>query len=473
MKKKWIFIIMGSAACLGVLCFAGHRAATEYFRDRYAPNTWIDGVYCTGRTVEDVNQEMVSRLEIPEVVVEDANGQEYSYDLKNASFSYDYSEALTRSLNGQKTNGWMAEAGKTTVIDPGDAVISFAEEKVSEWWNGLPIVKAEETKPILEMKYDNDGYELTSTLDGHLEVNKGLSELVSAISSGTNAVNLKSADCYYDYEMTDAQKDTFDTWRELKAMEKCGLIYDMGAEQIQFDAGTMSKLIAKDEKGNPLKDENGEYYYDLEAADEMIAELCERYHTYGKDRELKTSRESEDVVTVPGGNFGTEIDVKAEQEYFREVLNDKMLRVLKSSHVPKYIHQTLVRGLDDIGGTYIEVDMTEQTIYFYKDGELLVTSGVVTGNLRTRHGTPEGVFCIQGKYKNRILRGPGYASFVRRWMPVYKGIGLHDANWRKKSEFGGETYKRNGSHGCVNMPDETTDIIFEQAEVGTPVLIFK
>ena len=190
MKKKWIFILIGSVACLGVLGFVGNSAATKYFRDRYAPNTWIDGVYCTGRTVEDVNQEMVRKLEIPEVVVVDANGLEYSYNLKNASLSYDYSEALTRSLNGQKTNGWMAEAGSTTVIDPGDAVISFAEEKVSEWWNGLPIVKAEETKPVLEMNYNDDGYELTSTLDGHLEVNKGLSELVSAISNGTNAVNL-------------------------------------------------------------------------------------------------------------------------------------------------------------------------------------------------------------------------------------------------------------------------------------------
>ena len=59
---------------------------------------------------------------------------------------------------------------------------------------------------------------------------------------------------------------------------------------------------------------------------------------------------------------------------------------------------------------------------------------------------------------------------MRRWMPVVKSIGLHDANWR--SEFGGEIYKRDGSHGCVNMPDETTDIIFENAEIGTPVMIY-
>ena len=473
MKKKWIFTLIGSVACLGILGYVGNSAVTKYFRDKYAPNTWIHGVYCTGMTAEELNREMVSVMNVPEVVVVDANGEEYAYDLKDASLNYDFSEALTTSLNSQKTKGWMAEAGSETILDPGEVVISYAEEKVSEWWNSLPIVKAEATQPILEMKYDDDEYKIISTLVGHLDVKKGLSELVNAISSGVNLVNLKDADCYYDYDMTDAQRETFETWKELKAMEKCSLIYDMGAEQIQFDEKVMNKLIAKDEKGNPLKDENGSYYYDLEAADEMIAELCERYHTYGKDRELQTSRESGDVVIVPGGNFGTEIDVKAEQEFFREVLSDKMLRVLKSSHVPKYIHETLVRGLDDIGGTYIEVDMTEQTIYFYKDGELMVTSGVVTGNLKTKHGTPEGVFCIQGKYKNRILRGPGYASFVRRWMPVYKGIGLHDANWRKKSEFGGETYKRNGSHGCVNMPDETTDIIFEQAEIGTPVLIFK
>jgi len=323
------------------------------------------------------------------------------------------------------------------------------------------------------MTLEDEGYVLTSTLDNHLNVEKGLTELENAIADKQTSLSLVDSDCYFDYVMTEQQKETYQSWEKLKKLEQCGLVYDMGAEKIVFDEALMSTLIAKDKKGMPLTDENGSYYYDLEAADAFMEELCAKYHTYGVEREFKTSRESGDVVMIKPGNFGTEIDVKAEKAFLREILSDDKLRLAKTVHEPTYLHETSFHGLDDTGGTYIEVDMTEQKIYFYVNYELMISSGVVTGCVRTRHNTPEGAFCIQGKYNNRVLRGPGYASFVRHWMPIYKSIGLHDANWRKEAEFGGETYKRNGSHGCVNMPDKTTDVIFELAEIGTPVFVFK
>ena len=59
---------------------------------------------------------------------------------------------------------------------------------------------------------------------------------------------------------------------------------------------------------------------------------------------------------------------------------------------------------------------------------------MVTGNMRRRMGTPEGVNFVYNKQKDRVLRGPGYASPVKFWVPVKGSIGIHDASWRK--EFG-------------------------------------
>ena len=69
-----------------------------------------------------------------------------------------------------------------------------------------------------------------------------------------------------------------------------------------------------------------------------------------------------------------------------------------------------------------------------------------------------------------MLRGPGYASPVSYWMPFDGGIGLHDATWRYK--FGGEIYKTNGSHGCVNMPLSTAKTIYENIESDTPIIVY-
>ena len=473
MKKKWVTAIIVSALCLTGLSVGGYVYVKDQLKDKFAPNTWVNGIYCTGRTAEEINRELLANLKAPVVTVEDDEGSRFSYDLSEAGYGFDYSLALETYQKHQASEGWVEMAKQENRIITGDPVISYDEAKLKDWWKDLSIVKQEETKPVLEMKLEDQGYVLKSTLEEHLDVEKGLSELLRAVSEKEEQVLLKDADCYFDYEMNEAQKETYEIWQEAKALEKCGLTYDMGAELIVFDEALMSRFIAKDEKGNPLRDENGKFYYDLETADTYMDELCESYHTYGVERPFKTSRENGEIVMVKPGNFGTEIDKAKEKAFLREILTDDALRLQKTVHQPVYLHETSYHGLDDTGGTYIEVDKKEQKIYFYKDHELMITSGVVTGNVRGHHDTNEGAFHIQAKYKNRVLRGPGYASFVRRWMPIYKSIGLHDANWRKEEEFGGDTYLKNGSHGCVNMPDETTDIIFENAEIGTPVFIFQ
>ena len=42
--------------------------------------------------------------------------------------------------------------------------------------------------------------------------------------------------------------------------------------------------------------------------------------------------------------------------------------------------------------------------------------------------------------------------------------------WR--SVFGGELYKTNGSHGCVNTPTEAMEMIWNNFDIDTPVLVF-
>ena len=109
-------------------------------------------------------------------------------------------------------------------------------------------------------------------------------------------------------------------------------------------------------------------------------------------------------------------------------------------------------------------------MYYYIDGELFVETPIVTGNMLRKMGTPSAVCYVYGKQKNRTLRGPGYASFVKYWLPVKGGIGIHDASWRK--DFGGDIYLKNGSHGCINTPNDVMEQIYERVEIGTPVIMF-
>ncbi len=118
--------------------------------------------------------------------------------------------------------------------------------------------------------------------------------------------------------------------------------------------------------------------------------------------------------------------------------------------------------------TYVKVSISKQKMWFYKNGKLKKTSRVVTG-MRNEHDTPKGNFQIMGKARKIYLIGEDYRSFVNYWMPFYGGYGLHDATWR--SYFGGDIYKYNGSHGCVNLPYNVAKYLYNHVPVGTLVKI--
>ena len=126
--------------------------------------------------------------------------------------------------------------------------------------------------------------------------------------------------------------------------------------------------------------------------------------------------------------------------------------------------------MDTVGDTHIEIDRANQTMYYYVDGELFLSTPVVTGNVSTSHATPSMISPIVSKERDRYLIGPDYCSFVHYWMHIRNGIAIHDAMWR--SEFGGDIYKWGGSHGCINTPDEAMALLYENVSVGTIVVIY-
>ncbi|MBP3825785.1 MAG: L,D-transpeptidase, partial [Butyrivibrio sp.] len=68
------------------------------------------------------------------------------------------------------------------------------------------------------------------------------------------------------------------------------------------------------------------------------------------------------------------------------------------------------------------------------------------------------------------LRGVDYVSYVNYWLGVNKGVGIHDANWRSK--FGEEIYKSDGSHGCINCPYDSVEVLWDVVDIGTPVILY-
>lgn len=451
-----LMLILGSSLALGL-----------YYRNNFPVNTWINGVYCTGKTVEQVNEELSEQTEVPMVTVVDLDGSSWQLDIRQADGRADYTAVLKAYLRQNATSLWVEnlQGGLRERMAAGS--FAWDEEKLRNGFEELePVSEAKENEKGVSLEYTDKGYVLRDGNSDRLDVEQAFRYLEECLAKGETYIDLRAGKCYETLEDSRQDLERREIWNQLQRFFDCKIVYDMGAETIPLTPEITSGFLAQDGDGLPVLDASGGIIVDEERVKAWVEELAAAYNTSGTELEFQSSRG--DVVSVKYDTYGTELDVEAETAYLTEALSK--FREETENHIPAYSRQGFVRGLDDIGGTYIEIDMTEQHMYYYVDGELALDTDVVTGNTGRRMGTPEGVEYVYNKQRNRVLRGPGYASPVKYWMPVRGNVGIHDASWR--SNFGGEIYRTNGSHGCINTPSDIMAQLYDMVEIGTPVIMF-
>lgn len=459
---KHVAVILG---IVSVSLMATYVGLAVYYHNAFPYGTWINGIYCTGRSLQEVNDDLAKQFTYDGVTVEDKDGNRYLITAEEISYQFDFKKAL--EIYQQQQNPWMwidSLFGKNQVdLVP---VVSYDSEAFDVCFEALPFCR--ERRPDKDRRVEiirtPQGYELVNERTDVLFVEEARGAVLTAVEEAKSEVLLVEAGCYHDLELTAQMRETLDIWEKLKNFQQCDIVYRMGEEEIPVNAAVVSDWIAVDDNGRFSLDDAGELQLRENAIEEFIASLAQKYDTVGASRQFLSTRG--DLVTVEGGLYGNKLDQEAETAYLKEAFAAKRSEV----HEPAYLQEAWKQGSEDIGSTYIEVDMTEQKMYYYVDGVLTIDTPIVTGNTSRRMGTPSGVNFVYAKQKNRILRGRDYASHVDFWMPVKGNIGIHDAAWRGK--FGGTIYQTNGSHGCINTPRAAMEQLFEMAEVGTPVVMF-
>lgn len=284
-----------------------------------------------------------------------------------------------------------------------------------------------------------------------------------AVAAGAREVDLDTAGCYYEIQVTSADaglKALCDTMNRLREM---AVTYVFGERQEILDAATICSWITGSRDGRIMVNAN--------AAAAYVSRLAETYDTAGTTRTFHTAA-GRDVRLA--GPYGWRINQEAETAALIAVIQTGQ----SQSREPVYSLTAVEHSEQDWGGAYVEIDLSGQHVYMIKDGAVVWDASCVTGNLAKKHDTPPGIYSLNYKERNKVLRGARqadgtyeYESPVSYWMPFNGGIGLHDADWR--SSFGGAIYKNSGSHGCVNLPPSKTAALYELVYKGIPVICYQ
>lgn len=268
--------------------------------------------------------------------------------------------------------------------------------------------------------------------------------------------------CEYSCDIT-PYIDVMDNSKELeqfKNLEKWKdwrVSYDQS--DLEFTFNDIKSLIVYD---------NNKIEFKLEDLTEFTNRLEEKYNTVNRSHKFKTNDGS--IMLVNGGTYGWEIDSEKEVEWLRKAIKKC---VSYKDRVPEFSHiaRSGIYGVKDVGNTYVEISLKEQHVWIYKNGKVVAESDCVTGT-KGKNDTPTGVYyCYEIKPDGKWLVGDTYRTWVNKWVRLTNtGIGLHDAVWR--SYFGGNYYKSNGSHGCINLPTDFANDLVNKVYFGMPVVIY-
>ena len=452
-QKKLRMIIGIVIAVVAVLYIAG---TVFYSRHFYSKGTAF-GISLRNESVASMKEKITDKLNAYTLIIQTRDGDE-QISASDIQLKYDDQGELDELFDNQNAFLWfMMGATSKDEIDLG---IVVDDASLNQEIGSLKCIQEENmaapTDAHLEFS-DGKFHVVEETQGNQLDMSKADAAIKKAVEEGAETVSLDEADCYIK---PGVYKD------DEKLQQECDDVNKLLTAQITYDFSDRKEVVDSDEIADWITfGDDYSYSLDDDKITEYVHQLGLKYDTFGLSRQFTTH--SGQTITLKGGDYGWCINKKKTVEQLKELV----LAGETTTVEPVYLYSGICRDTNDIGGTYIEVSISAQTMWMYKDGECIVSTPVVTGNVAAGHSTPSGgVWAIDARMPNYTPTGQDYNSEVSFWLPFNGDVGIHDASWR--SEFGGSIYKTRGSHGCVNTPYSAMKVIYENAKIGYPVVVY-
>lgn len=456
-KGNLIFFI-GFGLLLPILAIYLYFA--HYFQDHFYNNTFINGVSVSNMTVVEVEDVITAQVKSYNLTIVGRNEVTDTIEGAEIDLHTVFEKGISDLVLEQKRYTWPISVFKTHNIET-RTMLDYDEVLLEDKVNDLEFLSKENNiKPVNAAisEYGEKGYEIVPEKSGAYVDKDKLHEVIrSSVEDLNTSLDLEQVEgIYAQPKITSEYPALVKAYKKMKRIAGAQITYEFGDVTEVLDGSKISQWITLDDKYKVHFDESG--------VKEFVDYIGKNYNSFGRERTFKTSYG--DVIKVKGGDYGWWLN---RPEEVKE-LTDLIKKGEKVKKEPVYFQIAQQYGKDDVGDTYVEVNLTAQHLFFYKEGKLILETDFVSGNLAKDHGTPVGTYPVQYKENDAVLVGEDYETPVKYWMPFNKNIGFHDASWRK--EFGKDIYLTKGSHGCINMPPKAAKKMFENIKRGVAVVVY-
>lgn len=463
-KKDWgkkPFIIAGGIVGGLLVIYLGISA---FFISHFYFNTMINGQDFSGKTVSDVEDYLKQQVSGYSLTVREQNNETDVISGADISLTYVENDDIRNALDSQNPLLWPSALFSQSSTDV-TVEVGYDEAALTEKIQSLKAVTKEQTQPTSAYpKYDGNSFVIQTETYGTAVDLEVLTEKVKQyITEFKTELRLMDESCYIMPTYTKNSAEVQEACDTMNRYCQASITYTMDKDVVVDKTLISTWLTCSDDM---------QVSVDYDSVRAWMREFGKTYDTVGTTRTITTPTGK--TAQVSGGTYGWSVNEDQEtQDLINSIQNAEVVE-----REPAYKQTAASRGAQDWGNTYLEVDMSAQHMWYIVNGSVVLETDVVTGRPTPDRETPQGVYSVVEKMRNKVLRGsidpatgkPEYETPVSYWMRItWTGIGFHDATWQAK--FGGDWYQNHGSHGCINMPLDKAAQLYDMLEMHTPAIV--
>lgn len=468
-NKKPIII---TAAVIVVLLTVVYLSVSVYFQYHFFKGSTINDIDVSFMTADEATAVFKNRARTYYLEIKERNGKVEHISAEDAGIKMLEDFDASSFLKEQNPYKWIFNINGThTYID------SHTSSSKAEYDESLLNARLLSLECLDESKmtdaappdilYENGTYTVGSVNPGtKLDTEKTKTLIKEAITQLSNTLDLETSDCY----LVSADNTDDNVYTELVnnlnkyVGTKITLTFNDELTPVVIDDTYISKWMSVDADLNIV--------FDMEAIEAFVADISKEVETMGQTRSFKNSYGNE--IKLSGGDYGWWVSEGKEAEAIVENIKGGKDVTRELNYLQTAVTHGTEENDNDLGDTYIEINLLKQHLFCYREGELITECDIISGG--NQSPTPTGIYRMRFMFTNYTFNRSYFNRTVAYWMVFYgndvdSNIGLISCDFR--NDFGGTTYLYNGTHGSIYIPPDSAKIIYDRIPNDIPVIIYK
>ena len=461
-------LVISLITVLLVLTAAVYGYGVYYFSGHFFPGTQVNGFNCSYMDQAEAEKLLEKKTQAYVLAIRTrGNGQE-SMSAEEIGLVYQPDGSVKKLMHDQNRFLWFLSFGQHSALEVPSSV-SYQEELFEQKFQNLKCLQ-DNVQPV-DASIEDTGNEfaIIPETEGNLVDQEKLREtVIKALTTGDPVADLEEDGCYINPQVYGDDKRLIKDCSQMNELTDVVITYDFDDRKETVDRNVIRTFLSRDE--------NKDLVLDKDKIADYIKTLGAKYDTVGTERTFETYDNRQ--ISVSGGNYGWVIDQEKEAEALYQEIISKKIQVRK----PEYKQSGMSRNTNDIGYTYVEIDLPAQRLVVYQDGTPVADTGISAGS-----GTETGVYMV-GEMKSPAEVNGGTVNF---WIPYKENAGIVDnpnltqsdvGFWEEGlsvvSDFGsGESSTDGGiwtdNSGYIEIPGDMASEVYQNVRSGMPVVIYK